>query len=353
METISNIANTAVTTASKVIWGEKEEPVSGRMGNVAAGQPYDAGNIESSSTALKTTDPNPEVEVSHVETNQVQDTPRKTDLGAKERAFDANGNSAAKQVALPPPTPSEKAQQPSTTAVTTHDTDSGPSSKGDPFTTAVTTHKTEDSAPPIPHADAAATKPSSTLPVDSTKAQNDTRDPSDPTTKPQAVHEKNNIDDADGGLDVNNNPVKIDGPGPRPLEEVAKERGGDAGNVGNDHGDRSRSVGSVSTTEDDNRKHSGTGELYVKSSGLAADGGDFDATKPGAGKEADRLLEQKGIHWGNKTGNDGSAAVGSGQSDKHHHHAGEDHHADHHGEHHEKTSLKEKIKAKLHRKSVS
>lgn len=32
----------------------------------------------------------------------------------------------------------------------------------------------------------------------------------------------------------------------------------------------------------------GTGEQYVKSSGLAADGGDFDATKPGAGREADR-----------------------------------------------------------------
>lgn len=35
-------------------------------------------------------------------------------------------------------------------------------------------------------------------------------------------------------------------------------------------------------------KGSGTGEQYVKSTGLAADGGDFDATKPGAGREADR-----------------------------------------------------------------
>lgn len=32
----------------------------------------------------------------------------------------------------------------------------------------------------------------------------------------------------------------------------------------------------------------GTGEQYVKSSGLAADGGDFDATNPGAGAEANR-----------------------------------------------------------------
>ena len=35
-------------------------------------------------------------------------------------------------------------------------------------------------------------------------------------------------------------------------------------------------------------KSEGTGEQWVKTSGLAADGGDFDATKPGAGREADR-----------------------------------------------------------------
>jgi hypothetical protein len=29
-------------------------------------------------------------------------------------------------------------------------------------------------------------------------------------------------------------------------------------------------------------------EHFVKSSGLAADGGDFDAARPGAGREADR-----------------------------------------------------------------
>jgi len=32
----------------------------------------------------------------------------------------------------------------------------------------------------------------------------------------------------------------------------------------------------------------GTGEKYVKSSGMGADGGDFDAAKPGAAREADR-----------------------------------------------------------------
>lgn len=35
-------------------------------------------------------------------------------------------------------------------------------------------------------------------------------------------------------------------------------------------------------------KGEGTGEKWVKTSGMAADGGDFDAAKPGAGREADR-----------------------------------------------------------------
>ena len=41
METIQKLAD----SASKAIWGEHEEPVSGKMGNVATGEPYDAGNI--------------------------------------------------------------------------------------------------------------------------------------------------------------------------------------------------------------------------------------------------------------------------------------------------------------------
>lgn len=31
----------------------------------------------------------------------------------------------------------------------------------------------------------------------------------------------------------------------------------------------------------------GTGEKYVKSTGMGAEGGDFDAANPGAGREAD------------------------------------------------------------------
>jgi hypothetical protein len=71
----------------------------------------------------------------------------------------------------------------------------------------------------------------------------------------------------------------------------------------------------------------GTGEQWVKSTGTAADGGDFDAAKPGAGREADRLLEQQGIHHEPHP----SQANVAEPTEKH-----------------EKPKLGEKIKEKLH-----
>lgn len=84
----------------------------------------------------------------------------------------------------------------------------------------------------------------------------------------------------------------------------------------------------------------GTGEKYVKSSGLRADGGDFDAANPGAGKEADRLLEQKGI----KT-SDAPKALDEDVKDT----ATKGKHDEYDETGSGKPSLKEKIKAKLHK----
>ena len=61
--------------------------------------------------------------------------------------------------------------------------------------------------------------------------------------------------------------------GPKPLGGGGESKGGQQS--------QKDELGSTS-------KEPGTGTQYVKSSGLAAEGGDFDATKPGAGKEADR-----------------------------------------------------------------
>lgn len=114
--------------------------------------------------------------------------------------------------------------------------------------------------------------------------QADIRDPDSATADPKKEAERKNVDNT-GGLDTSENPTKLEGAGPKPIEEVAKSHGGDAGSASKE------SSGAGGTDEDGpgaESKGEGTGEQYVKSSGLAADGGDFDATKPGAGREADR-----------------------------------------------------------------
>lgn len=82
------------------------------------------------------------------------------------------------------------------------------------------------------------------------------------------------------------------GPGPRPLADVARENGGDAGSSSSGNNSDSSNLkspdGSGGDVEGGSGEDKGTGEQYVKSSGLAADGGDFDVTQPGAGREAER-----------------------------------------------------------------
>lgn len=123
--------------------------------------------------------------------------------------------------------------------------------------------------------------PTDAAPHDSAAGKTDIRHPADPATDPNP--EGQDVSTTSGSGPTNKGD-KLDGPGPRPLETVAKERGGDAGKV-------DQAPGAAVEDEDGPQKQShgeGTGEKYVKSTGLAADGGDFDATKPGAGREADR-----------------------------------------------------------------
>jgi hypothetical protein len=125
--------------------------------------------------------------------------------------------------------------------------------------------------------------------------QNDTRKPEEPTTDPEPKAQDVNTQ----GVGLEQKDAGLKEPGPKPLSTVAREHGGDAGNrttEGGAKGGDSSSVSSISSSDEEDedsgvQKHShgsGTGELYVKSSGLQADGGNFDASKPGAGREADR-----------------------------------------------------------------
>jgi len=121
------------------------------------------------------------------------------------------------------------------------------------------------------------------------------RDPSDPKTDADA---ESGVDDTGDGP---NEAPKLDGPGPKPVAQLAKEHGGDAGLCGKEEAqtdgaddDKEAANGGPAPAEEDDdgpQKVShgeGTGEQYVKSTGLQADGGDFDATNPGAGRESVR-----------------------------------------------------------------
>ncbi|KAK0753274.1 hypothetical protein B0T18DRAFT_10401 [Schizothecium vesticola] len=239
MESLNNISS-AVT---KAIWGTDEsttqEPISGKTGDVSKGQPYDAGNLEPNEQSLAQT---PLPTTTELDFNSKPDISSSKDL----------------------PVPSSD----------TPDTHPAPQK----------------------------TNPSSTGPGDHTTSQSDTRHPSDPAADHHASAPKQDVDDTTGGLDVGDSPDKLlSGPGPRPLEVVAKEHGGDAG-VSPPPAPKQEVGGGGAPLERHDSGHSsddgkgGRGLKYVKSSGLVADGGDFDAAKPGAGREADRLLEQKGVH---------------------------------------------------------
>ncbi|EHK51040.1 uncharacterized protein TrAtP1_009914 [Trichoderma atroviride] len=143
---------------------------------------------------------------------------------------------------------------------------------------------------------------------------------------------------------------ELTGKGPRPVEELAKENDGNAAAAAAapvaTETDSSTAVSALtpeekkpelSGTEQKSNTHEATEDEYVKSSGLAADGGDFDVTKPGAGLEADRLMEQKGIKVDDAEPKDKNSSSSSNGGRKSSDSSRKD-----------KPKLKERIKTKLH-----
>lgn len=305
METITNLAN----SASKAVWGDN------------------------TTTATTNETVHPGTETTHNETKGTEPVSGKLGDTSKGEPFDAGNMASGANKDITPTRPAP-ANNPSTTSLAGVVVDDTNQSKG----------------PTTEH-------PSTTGDTGFKAAQADTRDPnSSLTTNHETEKARMNVDDT-GALDKSENPSKIDGPGPKPIGEVAHERGGDAGAV-----TRESAHGGAAEGEDGlnaKSKSEGTGEKYIKSSGLAAEGGDFDATKPGAGREADRLLEQRGIvnpataaaATGPKEDDDHKAAhaekVSSDKasSDK----ASTDKASTGSPDPKEKHSLKDKIKAKLHK----
>ncbi|CAJ2506268.1 Uu.00g003980.m01.CDS01 [Anthostomella pinea] len=373
METVNNMA----TAAARAVWGENkqtDEPVSGRTGDTTKGEPYDAGNLEEPDSTTRvpgassstTSGPGATTSTtsglnapSHTtggrdapssKTSRL-DAPSSTTSGIHEPSSTTSGLGA-------PSSTTGGLNAPSSTTSGLHESNSTTSGSGAPITSIGGTAgetKTEDTQPaefaktesrpeetkPAEFAKTTGTatesnetpdNPSTEMktrdtPQDTSKGQADVRDPEDPLTHPKSA--PNDVNDADEGI---NESQKL-GPGPKDLAEVAREHGGDAGNGKAEplHGDKKDAPGEDEDEDGPGAKSKGegTGEQYVKSSGLQADGGDFDVTKPGAGREADRLMEEKGMH---KDAPEGASDDTGASKD-----------------HGEKKGLGQKIKEKLHR----
>ncbi|KAL6786442.1 hypothetical protein J3E68DRAFT_420549 [Trichoderma sp. SZMC 28012] len=279
IETINQLA----TSAAKAVWGDSstdethKEPISGATGDVSKGEPYDAGNL----------DPKDQNKVESSLKGQ-EDEP--SDLAENEYYA---LSSSAKDKPLPE---SPRTQEPM-----------------------------------------------------GGQLQDRTKSNLNETTT------KSNLKDTTTGTNADDdvNPEegkpldKLTGAGPRPVEELAKENGGNAAAASSNDAvqeDNSNKPKEQKLPEDnsskqgnDNQKWEASEDDYVKTTGLAADGGNFDAAKPGAGVEADRLMEQKGLKTDDDDNNNhkaGSSGRKSSDSGRHHK---------------DKPSLGERIKNKLHR----
>lgn len=360
MDTISQLA----TTATKYAFGDSttQEPISGSQGDVTKGEPYDAGNLDpeeqqrlgqglsaaesrSSPDGVSKSQNTGPITTATNTTNNAGFTNSQHDMSAPGRNTAHEDISSAGGI----------------TTATNRTTASGFTSPGqDMGGNARSSTSNLDSTRNTSGFDSSSSN-RATSNLDSTRrtsgldSNNSNRGTSDLNTPSDnlASQDLRRADDASSanidskskpsekpsaGGDADEPSADVSGPGPRDLSTVAREHGGDAGTHGTETAASSRKPGAGSDLPADQSQEQGTGEKYVKSSGLQADGGDFDAANPGAGREADRLMEQKGIISTSTAGKDKEAAA-----DQHHKapSSGSD------GK--EKHGLVDKIKEKLHK----
>jgi len=277
MEALSNVAS----AASKAIWGDStqsnDEPVNGKTGDTSAGEPYDAGNLDSTGT---------------------DSTKANSDLPGNTTSTDS--------------TPIE------------HDIDKNDVTLAHQSTSGFSSDK------PVPSNDTSGFVPTpsvGTAPASSTKDETSNRQGAEKhqSEPEQGPKEHTSIKRAKQG-GVHAQDVDNSGPGPQPLSEIGGTTGvsGAIGKaIGKDDPDNyGRQTGSHG---------SGTGEEYVNSSGMKVDGGDFDTSKPGAAREADRLPEDRTVHYTAESSTIEDGNTEDPLEDKAH-----------------KPSLKARVKAKLH-----
>ncbi|PQE09112.1 glycine-rich cell wall structural 1 protein [Rutstroemia sp. NJR-2017a BVV2] len=335
MEVVSNLT----AAASKAIWGDSttennetkgQEPLSGEKGNTEAGEPYDKGNVEPSSS---TTTAPIRAETSSVphENVHAQDLPTET--------VDKN----LEGTTLEPIT--DKADP-----TLNQDTSSSSSTAVRPLTNEPTGEKpitTTTNNLPTPNFPILGGNPSLSVPTDSTTTAVTALDDG-----PQDLTSKTGVT----ALDSAPQDVKPSSSSPAPIpgaqDSISQFGGADdpvmAAAKAETAADAAKPVGGLADTPSssdnlagvktdlsaantkpeakvDDSRTSGDSGKFVKSEGIAAEGGNFDAAKPGAGKEAEGLV-------GKDSGED----------------VGEEHHGKE-GKPGKMSHLKEKIKEKLHK----
>jgi hypothetical protein len=306
METVSNLAS----QASSYLFGDSQsydpatqsgqEPRSGETGDVQSGEPYDAGNKDESGVDNQgTTNAYPsksEDSANNYTTSGTSNANNNDNNLSSSNANSSSTDSNSNSNKMSSNSNSSSTKQPSSQQEPQSDI------QYDDHNETKSIPKCKGSSRPIINARGVEVEP-------------------DPSSGSRALQQQQN-GETPGEL-------------PENLKKYSPSGGAESG---------SGSGSGVGST-DGEKPHSesqgeGTGEKYVKSTGLKADGGDFDAANAGAGREADRLLEEKGIHHGEERGSEerGSHESEGGRSS-----------SQDSGEKNGKLKLKEKIKSKLHR----
>ncbi|KAF2654596.1 hypothetical protein K491DRAFT_693640 [Lophiostoma macrostomum CBS 122681] len=314
METLSNVAS----AASKAIFGEQnnpqattqgnetlgQEPISGSQGKGTVNEPFDQGNSENPTSTTPATSTND---------NNSSGLTGSTSSGLTDRTSSGlTGNTSTgltgdTSSGLTDTSSNDKSSS-GLTGTSTTDTTSSSNPTG----------MSSSDLPNNPTSVAAGGEPN---PLSSTDKTGVTAGREGEATKgsdiiPTERQENPGAAPASGsGPEFKQQGADKPGDAPTGVEEGAvKEKKNEAEDLlakkdPNDHSGeplkvhgetqaerRESKVGNPGGQEHGKDEPKGTGEQWVKTSGLAVDGGDFDATKPGAGREADRLLEEKGIH---------------------------------------------------------
>ncbi|KAH0547583.1 hypothetical protein FGG08_000308 [Glutinoglossum americanum] len=301
---------------SRAIWGDgstkqsdhtatTEEPVSGVVGNTDGSdptKPYDAGNDENPVT--NTTDNT--TKVADGEHSSFADAPETLETTQKEQDHppSTNGGSHASDITAADGFPRD-------TQKSVDDTPSinvnQPSQDGTPSSGSAT-HRSGDenttgghpAASPDIREPSVSAVPASSTSEDTTEPtfQDVDNHPTEPLSSPfsstehtQAIKETNRQDEDTTPPAITKAPADNHQDQPQPPSSIVPSTPPTQKEVEKEPTPTEPSALLPSSTAH-GTEPSGTGEKYVKSTGLAAYGGDFDATRPGAGREADRLLEE-------------------------------------------------------------